>query len=49
MSHKSELWYVVVLSATKVEYITLTEAIKEAVWIKSLLRELGFIRRSTAI
>ena len=32
----------VALSTTEAEYIALTEAIKEAIWLKGLVTELGF-------
>jgi len=32
----------VALSSTKAEFIALTEAVKEAIWVKGLLEDLGF-------
>lgn len=42
VSWKSGLQPVVALSTTKAEYIALTEAAKEAIWLKELMNELGF-------
>ena len=42
ISWKSTLQTTVVLSTTKVEYMALTEALKEAIWLGGLLDELGF-------
>lgn len=41
VSWKASLQPVVALSTTEAEYIALTEAVKEALWIKGLLDELG--------
>ena len=41
VSWKSTLQHVVALSTTEAEYIALTEAIKEAIWIKGIINELG--------
>ena len=41
MSWKSTLQHVVALSTIEAEYIALTEAIKEAIWIKVIINELG--------
>ena len=40
VSWKAILQYVVALSTIKAKYIALAEAIKEAMWLKGLLREL---------
>nr|GEX73138.1 retrovirus-related Pol polyprotein from transposon TNT 1-94 [Tanacetum cinerariifolium] len=41
VSWKATLQHVVALSTTEAEYIALTEAVKEAIWLKGLLEELG--------
>ena len=41
MSWKSTLQFTVALSTTEAEYMALTEAIKEAIWLGGLLDELG--------
>nr|GEU47145.1 retrotransposon protein, putative, Ty1-copia subclass [Tanacetum cinerariifolium] len=41
VSWKATLQHVVALSTTKAEYMALTEAVKEAIWLKGLLEELG--------
>ncbi|GKD91218.1 hypothetical protein Tco_1366725 [Tanacetum coccineum] len=41
VSWKVTLQHVVALSTTEAEYMTLTEAVKEAIWLKGLLEELG--------
>lgn len=40
VSQKSILQSVVALSTTEVEYIALTEAIKEAIWLQGMTRDL---------
>ncbi|KAH9800545.1 Integrase catalytic domain-containing protein [Citrus sinensis] len=42
ISWKSSLQSAVALSTTEAEYIALTEAIKEAIWLRGLVSELGF-------
>ena len=42
VSWKSSLQKVVALSSTEAEYMALTEASKEAVWLLGLMNELGF-------
>ena len=42
VSWKSNLQSVVALSTTESEYMAITEAIKEAIWMKGLIAELGF-------
>ena len=49
VSWKSSLQPVVALSTTEAEYIALTEAVKEAIWIKELLREMGFEQEKVSI
>ena len=41
ISWKSMLQSMVALSTTKAEYIAVTEAIKEAIWLQGMLGELG--------
>ncbi|KAG7633109.1 Reverse transcriptase RNA-dependent DNA polymerase [Arabidopsis suecica] len=45
ISWKSKLLKVVALSTTEAEYMALTEAVKEALWLKGLANELGFPQR----
>ena len=42
ISWKSCLQSVVALSSTEAEFIALTEAVKEAIWVKGLLEDIGF-------
>ncbi|KAH9684612.1 DNA (cytosine-5)-methyltransferase 1B [Citrus sinensis] len=42
ISWKSFLQSVVALSTTEAEYIALTEVVKEAIWLRGLVSELGF-------
>nr|GEU95423.1 retrovirus-related Pol polyprotein from transposon TNT 1-94 [Tanacetum cinerariifolium] len=41
VSWKAMLQHVVALSTTKAEYIAFTDAVKEAIWLRGLLEELG--------
>ncbi|XP_075083396.1 secreted RxLR effector protein 161-like [Nicotiana tabacum] len=41
VSWKSTSQLTVSLSTTEAEYMTITEAVKEAIWLQGLLRELG--------
>ncbi|GKE79111.1 retrovirus-related pol polyprotein from transposon TNT 1-94 [Tanacetum coccineum] len=41
VSWKATLQHVVALLTTEAEYMTLTEAVKEAIWLRGLLEELG--------
>ncbi|GJR34315.1 retrovirus-related pol polyprotein from transposon TNT 1-94 [Tanacetum coccineum] len=41
VSWKATLQHVVTLSTTETEYMALTEAMKEAIWLRGLLEELG--------
>ena len=45
---KSQLQHTVALSTMKAEYMALTEATKELIWIRTLLAELGYLNHSTA-
>lgn len=49
MSWRSCLQSVVALSTTETEYIALTEAIKEGIWISGLLEELGYAQKKFSI
>ena len=49
ISWRSSLQKVVALSSTEAEYMALTDAAKEAVWLKGLVSELGFPQRSVNI
>ncbi|KAH9703868.1 hypothetical protein KPL70_011252 [Citrus sinensis] len=49
MSWKSTLQSVVALSTTEAEYIALTEAVKEAIWLKGLVTELGLEQESVTV
>ena len=42
VSWKSSLQHVVALSTTEAEYIAITDAVKEAMWLGGFLEELGF-------
>ncbi|GJW77856.1 retrovirus-related pol polyprotein from transposon TNT 1-94 [Tanacetum coccineum] len=41
VSWKATLWHVAALSTTRAEYMALTEAVKQNIWLKGLLIELG--------
>ncbi|GKC56415.1 hypothetical protein Tco_1084013, partial [Tanacetum coccineum] len=49
VSWKATLHYVVALSTKKVEYMALTEIVKENIWLKGLLIELGRNQRSVVV
>lgn len=49
VSRKSSLQPVVALSTTRVEFIAAGEAVKEAIWLKGILKELDFKQQSTNI
>uniref|UniRef100_A0A1J3F7G4 Retrovirus-related Pol polyprotein from transposon TNT 1-94 n=1 Tax=Noccaea caerulescens TaxID=107243 RepID=A0A1J3F7G4_NOCCA len=49
VSWKSNLQPVVTLSTTEAEYVSLTEAVKEAIWIKGLLRDMGFSEEKAVV
>ncbi|GKB98291.1 retrotransposon protein, putative, ty1-copia subclass [Tanacetum coccineum] len=48
VSWKATLQYVVALSTTKTEYMALKEAVKEAIWLRGLLEELG-VKHNTVV
>ena len=49
ISHSSKLWSIVPLSTNEAEYIAICEARKKAVWLRHLLAELGFCKKSTPV
>lgn len=49
VSWRSTLQHVVALSTTEAEYMALTEAVKEALWLKGICIELGFEQDSVEI
>ena len=49
ISWKAQLQPVVAFSTTKAEYITATEAIKEALWWKGLLEELKVLKEQVVV
>ncbi|GKD38637.1 hypothetical protein Tco_1258844 [Tanacetum coccineum] len=49
VSWKATLQYVVALSTIEAKYMTLTEAVKESIWLKGLLIELGVNLRSVVV
>ncbi|CAA7038049.1 unnamed protein product [Microthlaspi erraticum] len=49
VSWKSNLQQVVALSTTEAEYIALSEAVKEGIWLRGLVEELGFKQEATDI
>ncbi|KAL7153130.1 hypothetical protein ABFS83_04G144600 [Erythranthe nasuta] len=49
VSWKSQLQSIVVLSTTEAEYVATTKAIKEAIWLKGLLLEIGFLRNKVVV
>ncbi|GJT13377.1 retrotransposon protein, putative, ty1-copia subclass [Tanacetum coccineum] len=49
VSWKATLQHVVALSTTEAEYMALTEAVKESIWLKRLLIELGVNLRSVIV
>lgn len=42
VSWKTSLQHIVALSKIEAEYIALTEAVKEAMWLRGITEELGF-------
>ncbi|GJU04409.1 retrotransposon protein, putative, ty1-copia subclass [Tanacetum coccineum] len=49
VSWKATLQHVVALSTTEAEYMALTEAVKEAIWLRGLLEELGVVLNTVAV
>ncbi|GJS09472.1 retrotransposon protein, putative, ty1-copia subclass [Tanacetum coccineum] len=49
VSWKEMLQYVVALSTTEAKYMALTEAVKEAIWLRGLLEELGVKLNTVAV
>ncbi|GJY90752.1 retrotransposon protein, putative, ty1-copia subclass [Tanacetum coccineum] len=49
VSWKATLQYVVALSTTEAEYMALTEAVKEVIWLRGLLEELGVELNTMAV
>ncbi|GJR57579.1 retrovirus-related pol polyprotein from transposon TNT 1-94 [Tanacetum coccineum] len=49
VSWKETLQHVVALSTTEAEYMALTEAVKEAIWLRGLLEELGVELNTVAV
>lgn len=49
VSWKATLQHIVALSTTEAEYIAVTEAIKEALWIKGLVNELGVDQKNIEV
>ncbi|KAK4406051.1 Retrovirus-related Pol polyprotein from transposon TNT 1-94 [Sesamum angolense] len=49
MGWKSQLQNIVTLSTTEAEYIAITEAFKEALWLEGLLKEIDFLKHKATI
>nr|GEV33800.1 retrovirus-related Pol polyprotein from transposon TNT 1-94 [Tanacetum cinerariifolium] len=49
INQKATLQYVVALSTTEAKYIAFTEAVKEAIWLRRLLKELGVKLNTVAV
>ena len=49
ISWRSKKQRTVALSSTEAEYMALTEAIQEAVWLKAFLLELGKMKSDEAV
>ncbi|GJY97375.1 hypothetical protein Tco_0514285 [Tanacetum coccineum] len=49
VSWKAILQHMVALSTTEAEYMALTEAVKEAIWVRGLLEELGVELNTVAL
>ncbi|GJT51160.1 hypothetical protein Tco_0977317 [Tanacetum coccineum] len=47
VSWKATLQHVVALSTIEAEYMALTKAVKEAIWLRGLLEELGVLEAKT--
>ena len=49
ISWKSNLQHIVALSMTESEYISLIKAIKEAMWLQGIIKELGFVQHEVRV
>lgn len=49
ISWHSALQSVVALSTTEAEYMVMTEAVKEGIWLKAIIKEFGLSQRFVAI
>ncbi|KAL6556363.1 hypothetical protein OROGR_005651 [Orobanche gracilis] len=49
ISWKSELQSIVTLSTAESEYVAATEAFKEAIWLKGLLTEIGYLEEKVVV
>jgi ribonuclease HI len=49
VSWMSRLQKIVAISTTEAEYVAVTEAGKELIWLKGLLTELGFIQKHNSL
>lgn len=49
ISWKSQLQHIVALSTTESEYVAATEALKEAIWLKGLIHEIGFLKDNVVV
>ncbi|KAK6123380.1 hypothetical protein DH2020_042881 [Rehmannia glutinosa] len=49
ISWKSQLQHIVALSTTESEYVVVTEALKEALWLKGLVSEIGFLKQKVVV
>lgn len=49
ISWKSQLQHIVALSTTESEYVAITECFKEAIWLKGILSEIGFLKEKIVV
>lgn len=49
INQKASLQHIVALSTAEVEYITITEAVKEVLWLQGLLAKLGLSQKTIDI
>ena len=49
ISWKSQLQPIVALSTTESEYVAATKAFKEAIWLRALLSEIGFLDKNVVV
>lgn len=49
ISWRSMLLSVVALSTTEAEYIAMTEAVKEAMWLKGILKDFGVLQKAVVV